>query len=287
MNICILGSNGMLGSQVLSYFSRFKSSNITATIRDKSTHQNSIYKNIKNVNFLEFNFDNLNFVLKDKYDFIINCIGQVKPRFQENDKNSIKSNILLPHFLKEYIAKNIYSKVYQIATDCVFSGLSDTPYNENSNHDAIDDYGKTKSLGEIKYKNFYNLRCSIIGRELINKYSLLEWFLNCKDKEINGFTNHKWNGITTFAYAKIVRSIIIENIDIPNSLHIIPSDIVTKYELLQIFKKAFKKDIKINKFVSPIPVNRVLNTNFNYNELLWSKAGYETIPTISELVNEL
>ena len=112
---------------------------------------------------------------------------------------------------------------------------------ENSNHDAVDDYGKTKSLGEIKYKNFYNLRCSIIGRELFNKYSLLEWFLNCKDKEINGFTNHKWNGITTFAYAKIVRSIIVENIDIPNSLHIIPSDIITKYELLQIFKKRLKR----------------------------------------------
>ncbi|MEC7900574.1 MAG: proline dehydrogenase family protein, partial [Acidobacteriota bacterium] len=41
-------------------------------------------------------------------------------------------------------------------------------YKENDSHDAIDVYGKTKSLGEIKSENFFNIRCSIIGKEIKN-----------------------------------------------------------------------------------------------------------------------
>jgi dTDP-4-dehydrorhamnose reductase len=45
-------------------------------------------------------------------------------------------------------------KIFQIATDCVFSG-SKGNYNEKNLHDAFDVYGKSKSLGEINNKNFY------------------------------------------------------------------------------------------------------------------------------------
>ena len=44
-------------------------------------------------------------------------------------------------------------KVIQIATDCVFDGLKGN-YTEDDKHNAIDVYGKTKSLGEVSADNF-------------------------------------------------------------------------------------------------------------------------------------
>ena len=76
--------------------------------------------------------------------------------------------------------KNV--KIYQIATDCVFSGTVGN-YNEMAKHDALDVYGKTKSLGEVNIKNFFNIRVSIIGKELDTKNSLVEWFLSNEKKE--------------------------------------------------------------------------------------------------------
>ena len=38
-------------------------------------------------------------------------------------------------------------------------------YVETDLHDALDVYGKTKSLGECQEPNVYHLRCSIIGPE--------------------------------------------------------------------------------------------------------------------------
>ena len=38
--------------------------------------------------------------------------------------------------------------ILQIATDCVYSGATGG-YTESSSHDALDVYGKTKSLGEV------------------------------------------------------------------------------------------------------------------------------------------
>ena len=41
-------------------------------------------------------------------------------------------------------------------------------------------YMAKKSLGEAKDNNFYNIRVSIIGKELNTKNSLVEWFISNK-----------------------------------------------------------------------------------------------------------
>ena len=94
------------------------------------------------------------------------------------------------------------NKIYQIATDCVYDG-SNKLYSENSLHNPLDVYGKSKSLGEVDNKNFFNIRASIIGKEIKNHKSLYDWFRNQnKNSKVNGFTNHLWNGITTKSFRK-------------------------------------------------------------------------------------
>ena len=74
-----------------------------------------------------------------------------------------------------------------VTTDCVFSG-KDGNYNENSIHDETNDYGISKSLGELCDATI--IRTSIIGEEINNKRSLLEWVRSNSGKEINGYENH-------------------------------------------------------------------------------------------------
>ena len=70
-------------------------------------------------------------------------------------------------FLPLTIAKSANEfnfKYFQIGTDCVFNGEKGR-YNEESNTDATDVYGKTKIAGEIMVKNKTVIRSSIIGPE--------------------------------------------------------------------------------------------------------------------------
>jgi dTDP-4-dehydrorhamnose reductase len=182
------------------------------------------------------------------------------------------------------------TRILQIATDCVFSGNSDTPYTEKSDHDAIDVYGKTKSLGEVQSKNINHLRCSIIGPEHYRSSFLLEWFLSQKKKsEISGYTNHFWNGITTYHFARICEGIINSNMELPHLQHVLPSDKVTKYDLLNMFSKYYNRnDIEIKPSESEYKVNRILATvNPSANAKIWESAGYSNPPTIEKMIEEL
>jgi dTDP-4-dehydrorhamnose reductase len=164
-------------------------------------------------------------------------------------------------------------------------------YVESDKHDALDTYGKTKSLGEVLLPNVNHLRCSIIGPEPKSYVSLLEWFRRQPpDAEISGFTNHSWNGVTTLHFAKICHGIITNNTALGHLLHVIPSGEITKYDLLRCFAKSYRRsDIEITPADAPQPIDRRLTTEEQQlNRLLWKNAGYKTRPpTIEEMVGEM
>lgn len=248
----ILGSTGMLGSMVAK---TWDGPYMTVT-RDAFDAEKPFYGWYK------------------ENDWIVNCVGVIKP-YCDDVARAIKVNALFPHTLPP--------RTIQIATDCVFSGKKGK-YVESDEHDATDVYGKTKSLGEASH--IKNLRCSIIGPEIKNHISLLDWFL--QQKEANGFTNHLWNGITTLHYSKIVQGAIRASIELPQLQHIVPADKVTKAELLRIIAKAYKKKIKITDMEAPEAIDRTLDThNKAMNRKLWKAAGYDKPPTIQDMVEEL
>lgn len=210
----------------------------------------------------------------DPADRVVNCIGVIKP-FCDDVERAIRVNALFPHRLPK--------GTIQIATDCVYSGKKGN-YFETDPHDAEDVYGKTKSLGEAPQLN--NLRCSIIGPEKKGHYSLYDWILSRKAAE--GFTNHRWNGITTLHFARIVQGIIREKIELPSLHHIVPADSVNKYELLQLITKANKKKLVLLPVEAPEAIDRTLSTNDpSLNRVLWQAAGYPEPPTIKQMVEEL
>ena len=292
-SILVLGINGMLGHEVAKVLDkdgftvygldRNNLYSINGTFRTKMADGIDIH--------------NPEIGLSRAYEIIpnittvVNAIGMIKPRMQNLDipttKEAIVVNVKFPYFLTRF-AEKVNSSVYQIATDCVYSGKKGM-YIESDFHDATDVYGKTKSLGEVPSENVMHLRSSIIGPEVGRATSLLEWFMNQpKDAQINGFSDHLWNGITTHQFAKVSLGIAKSNWFNQGVHHIIPSDIVTKAELLNIFSETYnRKDIKINETLSSNHVDRTLSTNQKeLNSNIWELGGYISPPTIAEMVYE-
>ena len=292
--ILIVGASGMLGCEVLNVFAKDNSCQIVATARTSDLFDGSI----KNVDWKTFDaeaVDTKNNLRKivDGVDFVINCIGIIKPYAKDDNaehiERAIKVNSLFPQILSE-LSQELGFKVLQIATDCVYSGTKGL-YDENDKHDALDVYGKTKSLGEVVGNvNFYNLRCSIIGKEKKSFVSLLEWFLNQpKGASLNGFTNHNWNGVTTHHFGKICLGIIKNNLQLPTTQHIVSGNILSKYEMLKTFAKYFnREDLAINATEAQAKIDRTISTiNQTLNQQIWQSAGYQTPPTIEKMVEEI
>ncbi len=233
---------------------------------------------------IESTFKNLG-----NFDYVINCIGIIKPNIVEKESssvlNAIEVNSRFPHLLSNFFNN---SKILQIATDCVYSGLLGN-YSEDSVHDPQDVYGKTKSLGEVDASNFMNIRTSIIGREIRHHKSLWDWVIRQeKDASLNGFTNHLWNGVTTLAFAKLVNGIMLNNLFHATTQHVIPQNLITKDKLLKsILENEGKLDVIVNPIESSTQINRTLSTqNQNTNEKIWLSAGYQDVPTIEYLIKE-
>lgn len=282
-NVWVLGANGMLGSKVASELREYDV-NFKAITRDSYRgHRLGISQvgDIEMMKMLEESFG--------KPTHMINAIGVVKPRIDENKMdsvlNAIQVNSLFPRNIGEYCKTNGVHFI-QIATDCVYSGTKGG-YMETDLHDPTDVYGKTKSLGEFSSDWLTLIRCSIIGRENENKYSLVEWVNSQKpNASINGFTNHDWNGVTTKVFGMISVGIIAKNLSPVGGVHLIPKDKVTKFKLVNIIKDELgRSDINVIEFQSDVVIDRTLSTGqLDLNSRLWASAGFENPPTISEMV---
>lgn len=300
--VLVLGGSGMLGSMVCDYLESTGRYDISATVRTEKLLERCksklpgvswLYDNICRTNTTVNMFSLINLKLNklEHIDYLINCIGITKPYCKDTDaeqvENAIYINSLMPHSLGEYANRNNFT-ILQIATDCVYSGKEGL-YTEDSPHDPIDVYGKTKSLGESYLSSLKNLRCSIIGPEFKSQSYLLEWVLMQETRtEISGFANHNWNGLTTLHFAKIIDGIMHKNIELGHLQHIVPADILNKYELVSLFAKYFNKSITINKVDAPIAIDRTLSTNNKeMNEKLWKAAGYRKAPSLEEMIREL
>ena len=119
---------------------------------------------------------------------------------------------------------------------------------------------------------------------------MLEWFIkNPLKQKINGFSNHAWNGVTTKAFGEVIKTIIQKNIDIPKNFHLVPKNIVSKFDLLKILQKKYNRDdIKIVKTNSKESINRTIATIYkNINKKIWKHTLYKKVPTIKELIMDL
>ncbi len=221
-----------------------------------------------------------------------NAAGMIKQRLRddrrEDVERAVRVNALFPALLAR-AAGEAGARVVQIATDCVYGGARGG-YAEGAPHDALDVYGKTKSLGEVAAPGVHNLRCSIVGPERRGHRSLLEWLRRQPPgATLEGWVDHRWNGVTTRAFARLCRGLVERGPALPARAHWLPADAVTKHELLTLFARALgRHDLKVLPRPSPAPVDRTLATDDPaLSARLWTLAGYPGPPTIAALVEEV
>ena len=286
--IGVFGSLGMLGSHVSELFSK-SNHEVIEFNRKKIPHvkKNKVHLINASDNLWVNELNQIN----KKPDYIINCIGKIKHKIDEKNKNdlieAINVNSVFSLDLATYCDKNKIQLI-QVFTDCVYAG--DTgKYNERSKKSPIDIYGYTKAIGESLSFLSMNIRTSFIGLETETNLELMSWLLSKKSNEkVRGFNNHVWNGVTALQISKIILSIIDKDSFISGVFHLLPSDTVNKFELLKLIQYYSQRtDFEIESSESNLPIDRTLATidpHFNYK--LWQQAGYASIPSIAECVKE-
>jgi len=267
--LLILGGTGLLGNALTKYFLNNNDFDTTTTCRDKSVSLDNdaiLFDAVK---------DSVE-MLPANYDYVINCIGIIKPFMDSDPIAAIKLNSLLPWQTAKWCNEN-NMKFIHITTDCVYSGRKGK-YLETDEHDALDAYGKSKSLGECIPEAMV-LRTSIIGEEIHKNASLIEWAKSQRGKSVSGYTTHLWNGVTTNEYAKVCEKIFKNGWYEKGLFHVHAKDDVSKYQMLEYFDKKFDLNLTI-KDEAPEPIDRTLRTD----KALCAKLE---LPTVEQMVMAL
>lgn len=263
MKILVLGAGGMAGHVVSTYLreSGHDVDTLSATNKlDEYTQLVDVMDLTKLRSTLETN----------TYNAVVNCIGILVKQSGDRKDLSTYLNSFLPHFLENYY-KHSQTKVIHLSTDCVFSGKN-APYNENSPYDGELFYDQTKALGEIINDKDLTFRMSIIGPDMQEKgVGLFNWFY-AQTGQINGYTGAIWSGITTIELARGINAALEQNLT--GLYHLVPSQNISKYELVKLFKGVFKReDITVNPDDSVSLDKTLINnrTDFNFTVLDYSQ----------------
>jgi dTDP-4-dehydrorhamnose reductase len=278
MKIVVLGTSGMLGSMVLRELAGDRTLEVIGTVRATLDAERAGVDDLAR--------------LLEAAAWAVNAIGIIKPYIRDDDapavERAVRVNGLFPHTLAR-AAERSGCRVLQIATDCVYSGTIGH-YREDAPHDALDVYGKTKSLGEVNSPAVHHLRCSIIGPEPKAHVSLLDWFLGQpQGAGVRGFVNHNWNGVTTLHFARLCRGIIRDSLTLPRLLHVVPAGHVSKHEMLQCFARDYERpDITITPQEAAVVIDRTLATGHDeVNRRVWASAGFAEPPSVPAMIADL
>lgn len=223
---------------------------------------------------------------------VVNAIGVLACDIDPGDPESVaQANEVNGEFPRRLAAAagERGARVIHISTDGVFSGAAG-PYTEDASPDAGGVYAESKSRGEAPGEHVTNIRCSIVGTERREPRSLLGWLLSQPPgASVPGFTNQRWNGVTTLAFAKVCRVLAAGEPPPPSPLHLVPADSLTKAELLEAALRAFgRDDVTVEPREADIPADRTLATlHAEESRRLWRAAGYGGPPSIEELLREL
>lgn len=249
--ILVLGGDGMLGQMAYRYFKSAGFDTIRHTARfDVSS--STCY--IREINFY-------------KSDVVINCIGLIK-QYSKNKNTYYDINARLPGLLAMGLTRS--TLLIHPSSDCVYQGNIKGSYHESMPHDADDDYGLSKSMGELStlYRpNTLIIRTSVIGPDVRpTAPGLMAWLMRHSQGDlVNGYTNHFWNGITTLEWCKVAHNLLAQVKDYTKARVVVPSlkQVITKYELLNYINLVYDIKLKIYPVQNESYINRSLIPNYN------------------------
>lgn len=190
---------------------------------------------------------------------VVNCIGQLGKRRVEGAGGAelFLTNALLPQRLAAAMGGR--RTLVHASSDGVFDGNKGS-YGCDDVPDATDPYGVSKQLGELAVHRgrVVVLRCSIVGLDASGGRGLLSWFLR-QNGPIPGYTNHRWNGITTLQWARLATRALLDDPALRPGIHQPAcAQPITKHELLATAAAVFDHRIEVIPRQADQPIDRTL-----------------------------
>jgi dTDP-4-dehydrorhamnose reductase len=223
--IFLLGHRGMLGALVHRAFQERGHTVITSNARYLGEPTDQLVKE----------------AVDSPAEAIVNCLG-VTPASGASGRDMMAANALLPMHLSSLLEGRL---LIHASTDCVFDGRRGW-YRADEPTNSTDAYGLSKRVGEacLAAPGVVVVRASIVGPPAGAGRGLLGWFLR-QQGQVEGWTDHRWNGITTLAWAELATR-TVEGTGLGPGLHQPTTpDAVTKEELLRMFGSVFEHPIEI------------------------------------------
>lgn len=250
MKILVLGATGMAG-HVIALYLQEQGHDVTAYTRRPFPYCENVIGDVTDIG--EFK----SVLFGGNYDAVINCIGLLNQFAENNPANAVFINSYIPHFIADTL-KQRDTRLIQMSTDCVFAGNTG-PYSESSFPDGRSFYDRTKALGEINDEKNLTFRNSIVGPDINEKgIGLFHWFMK-QDGTIKGYTNAIWTGVTTLTLAKAMDRALAVNL---TGLYNLVNNIsISKYDLLCLFNKYFRKEKLLIKPDSKLKLDKSLRNN--------------------------
>jgi dTDP-4-dehydrorhamnose reductase len=258
MRFLVLGCNGMAG-HLISLYLQENRHDVIGFARQKSTLVKSIVGDATDFYLLR------QVISEGKYDVVINCIGLLNQFAECNHGQAVILNSYLPYFLAE-ITDSTDTQIIHMSTDCVFSGRKGG-YTELDFPDGETFYDRSKALGELNDSKNITLRNSIIGPDIKSSgIGLLNWFMK-QSSSVNGFTKAIWTGQTTYQLAKTMEFVAKERAT--GLYNMVPSDSITKYDLLLLFNKYLKNNSLIINPVEGVNADKsLIRTRFDLDYII-------------------
>ena len=261
-NILILGGSDMLGYGAAMAFLESDMKNYNLSIAVRHSRMNlvknhpEVFSKVKVIPFSPHN-RNLSALCdidsKTNPDYIINCFED-REVIEKSSSAFIDINVAFPHLLADW-SNRCGVRLIHFSTDHVFMGTRGD-YTEDDEHDSNEKYGKARSLGEPDHCMV--LRAGYVGPELADKKNFLEWAILQKDLEVEGYTNHIFNGLTTKEYGKICKQIIDKNLYYPSKYHLFSPHKMSKMDMLKIVSEKYNLNLKLRPLATKTPSNKSL-----------------------------
>ncbi|MES2309206.1 MAG: sugar nucleotide-binding protein [Verrucomicrobiota bacterium] len=241
--ICILGHNGMLGHFLKKYFADLGHECVTVEKR-------------YSVAEAEVWFDEL---LKLEPEWVINCASvSVKPNSSKQLHWEV--NFSLPFMLAKALPDGI--GLIHPSSDAVFPSRGGGPYWAEDPMAPDDDYGLAKKMAEEAVSRPFHwiIRTSLIGPEIEEPKNLFSWTL-AQGNQFSGYSNHRFNGITTLEWAKIAERIMNGEFADQRLLQPATDPAIPLAELMKLIRDTWQAPAQINAIESSEPLNRIMITN--------------------------
>ena len=249
MRVFVLGHRGMLGHVVGRFLEQQGCEVVTSSLRYGGAARDSVVEAVRDSGCV----------------WVVNALGRIKQKTEDRNELYL-ANSLFPLHLSARM--RCEQRLIHASSDCVFSGRRGQ-YSVADERDAEDVYGLSKALGEAVAQSgrCWVIRTSIIGPELGKGWGLMGWFLR-QSGEVNGYTNHLWNGITTLEWAGIAWELIGGQLSAEGPLiqaGTLPA--MSKCDVLRLIGKAWGLAVKVRPVEAKDAVDRTLLPTLQRPEL--------------------